>query len=88
MEGLKIKQKGAAKSIKQEEQVQALSTSQKKYNPDAVSCKCIQDSLSLPSNKKIKLYFKLLKKMQHVTSQQKHQFFLFPPRMKTMMLGL
>lgn len=40
-EGLKIKQKGASKSTKQEEQVQALSTSRNKYNPDAVSCKCI-----------------------------------------------
>lgn len=54
-EGLVIKWKGVAMSGEQEE-VQILSISQNKYNPVAVSCKCIWDSLSLPSHEKIKLF--------------------------------
>lgn len=39
-----------------QEEVQILSISENKYNPDAVCCKCIWDSFSLPSHEKIQLF--------------------------------
>lgn len=83
--GLKIKQEVFAMSVKQEEQqIQILSTSAKKYNPDAISCNWI----ILPSNYQIQVLSQIAKEMPHDMLWQRHQFFLLPPQIKATMFGL